>query len=218
LTAVLAELDKRGLGGLYKSGRVKHCARGEIVILEGDPLEGYYILLKGAVKVYKQTREGKTVTLATWPAIGTLGDMSLIDRQEAGASVQALTDVDVLVIDCDIILRHMEKRPEVATVLMRGIVERLRFLQNRLLEIVSEPVDKRLVKILLSLSAQFGQEVPLTHQDIADLAGVCRELVSKKLHQLQGTGVLVAKRGRVIILDEPRLRKMISDDPGRSGC
>ncbi|MCX8125565.1 MAG: helix-turn-helix domain-containing protein [Dehalococcoidia bacterium] len=70
------------------------------------------------------------------------------------------------------------------------------------------PFEHRLVKILTFLSAQFGKEIPLTHQDIADLAGICRELVSKKLHQLQGRGIVAVKRGRIIIIDEHQLKDM----------
>jgi CRP-like cAMP-binding protein len=203
-----AALESAGFNGLYQLGRVRHYRKGEIILLEGDLLTYYYVVLSGVVRVFKQAPDGKSVTLATWPALGTFGDMTLFDERGAGASVDSLTDSDVLLIERENFRAYAREKPETYATIMRIIVGRLKFIQDRLLDIVTLPVERRLVRVLLSLTAQFGQEIPLTHQDIADFAGTCRELVSKRLHQLQGTGVLQAKRGRIIILDEARLRQM----------
>ena len=216
--ALISALEKRGFTGIAYKGRVRRYRKGQMIFLEGEVLTCYYILLKGSVKVFKQALDGKTVTLATWPAIGTFGDMNLVDQRGAGASVEALTDVEVLVIERGIFVAYIRQHPEVYDAIMRSIVERLRFLQERLLEIVSLPVEQRLVRILLSLSEQFGKEVPLTHQDIADLAGICRELVSRKLHQLQATGAVLAKRGRIVITDDEQLRQAGSWVSSRKPC
>ena len=207
-TGYQTALESAGFEGLFQLGRVRRYRKGEIIFLEGDLLTYYYVVLSGVVRVFKQAPDGKSVTLATWPALGTFGDMTLFDDRGAGASVDAMTDSDVLLIERESFRAYARAKPETYATIMRIIVGRLKFLQDRLLDIVTLPVERRLVRVLLSLITQFGHEIPLTHQDIADFAGTCRELVSKRLHQLQGTGVLQAKRGRIIILDEERLHQM----------
>jgi CRP/FNR family transcriptional regulator len=217
-TKYRATLEAAGFDGLFQLGRVRRYRKGELIFLEGDMLTYYYIVLSGVVRVFKQAPDGKSVTLATWPALGTFGDMTLFDERGAGASVDTLTDSDVLLIEREAFRAYARARPEIYPTIMRIIVERLKFIQDRLLDIVTLPVERRLVRVLISLTAQFGNEIPLTHQDIADFAGTCRELVSKRLHQLQSTGALQAKRGRILILDAAKLRKLETSREARRPC
>jgi CRP-like cAMP-binding protein len=52
-----------------------------------------------------------------------------------------------------------------------------------------------------------GTELPLTQQDIADLAGATRPTVNQSLKKLEAQGAVALFRGGVRIADEALLRR-----------
>ena len=79
-------------------------------------------------------------------------------------------------------------------------------------EILPERVEQRLVSVLLMLSAKLGPTIPFTRQEIADMAGTTIETTIRTMSILRDRGIIRSVRGKVIILDEQKL-KLLSEGP-----
>ncbi|MCG2592920.1 Crp/Fnr family transcriptional regulator [Ramlibacter sp. XY19] len=71
------------------------------------------------------------------------------------------------------------------------------------------PVEKQLCRwLLLSLDALEGNELMMTQELIANMLGVRRGGVTEAASKLQEAGVIRYSRGRITVLDRPRLETM----------
>jgi CRP-like cAMP-binding protein len=70
-------------------------------------------------------------------------------------------------------------------------------------------VDQQLCRwLLLSLDRLSSNELSMTHELIANMLGVRREGVTEAAGKLQKIGVLHYARGRITVLDRPKLQQL----------
>jgi len=62
------------------------------------------------------------------------------------------------------------------------------------------------------LSSKLGSTLPFTREEIADMAGTTTETAIRLMSRLKDGGVIRSGRGKIIILDEARLR-LLSEGP-----
>ena len=85
---------------------------------------------------------------------------------------------------------------------------------EQLMEALFVPVDRRVVRRLLSLAEIYasrdqvdGVEVVLTQDDLASLAGTSRATVNRVLRQAEEAGAVSLSRGRIRVTDRALLSK-----------
>jgi CRP-like cAMP-binding protein len=95
----------------------------------------------------------------------------------------------------------------------------LRQFQDRLRELATERVERRLARMLLRLARQSGQKVtggilidlPLSRQNLAEMIGTTLYTVSRILSQWEAHGLVETGRERVVIR-RPHGLVVIADD------
>lgn len=98
---------------------------GEIIYREGDPGDGMYVLLEGVVEVLVG---GKSV--GSFEPIEFFGEMAVIDPGPRSATVRAATKCKLAPISQIRFLALIERRPHLAILIMRMLVERIRWLNS----------------------------------------------------------------------------------------
>jgi CRP-like cAMP-binding protein len=87
----------------------------------------------------------------------------------------------------------------------------VRRLAAALLEALYLPVEKRLWRRVDELAATYGQDppitIPLTQEDLAQLAGTTRQTANRILREGEREGALDMTRGRVAVLDIEWVRR-----------
>jgi CRP-like cAMP-binding protein len=91
-------------------------------------------------------------------------------------------------------------------VLMRLLAGEVRRLDERLLEALYLPAEKRLRRRLCELAELYGgdngdAEIPLTQEKLAELAGTSRATVNRVLREEEKRGTLELRRRRTVIRD-----------------
>ena len=71
-------------------------AQGDTIFKEGDPPDGFLLLLKGSVEVLKQNAYGRNERLATLSAGDHFGENALLSGEPRNATVTCLEEVEVL--------------------------------------------------------------------------------------------------------------------------
>jgi len=106
---------------------------GDLVMREGTPGDGLYIVLEGEIEVSKR-EAGEDVVLAVRGAGEFLGEMSLLESSPRTASVHAVDEVDLMVIDPAAFQSLLANSPSVATTLIRTVLNRLRSTEASLMQ------------------------------------------------------------------------------------
>lgn len=86
----------------------------------------------------------------------------------------------------------------------------MRGLNDRLLEALYVPVERRVLRRLAELTRIYGSEdgevvIPLTQEDLAGLVGATRPTINQVLRSLESKGMVTLTRGKTIVVDREAL-------------
>jgi CRP/FNR family cyclic AMP-dependent transcriptional regulator len=116
---------------------------GELIFAEGDYSTDAYIVRRGRVEVYVQRDAERRLAVLHEGAV--FGDLALITDQPRVASVRALEDTELLVIDQDGFLALWRRQPDVLLPLLRVIFERVRSIVSLANELALDEHNREVV-------------------------------------------------------------------------
>jgi len=176
--------------------------KNTVIIEKGDESTSLYILVGGKVKVYVSDDQGKEIILNTQGPGEYLGELALLGESPRTASVMTLEDSRFLVITKRAFLECLSKNPNIALNLIKGLVRRVSALTESVSNLALRGVYGRLSNALMEhASEEDGRLVTqrLTQQDIANLVGSSREMVSRIFKDLKAGGYISVEGKRIII-------------------
>ena len=176
-----------------------------ILLNEGDVASTLFVLLEGKVKVYVSDEDGKEAILNIMDAGEYFGELSLVDGAPCSASVMTITPVRVMVVTKNDFRECLRQHPEMALNLIAALTRQVRGLTDSVKNLSLNDVYGRVAHTLqeLSMEKEDGTRVveqKLTHQDIANIVGSSREMVSRILKDLTRGGYLTIEN-RVITIN-----------------
>jgi CRP/FNR family transcriptional regulator, cyclic AMP receptor protein len=100
---------------------------GEFIMKQGDQGEELFLLLTGAVRVLKNTRQDEEYTIVDLKADYNVffGEMALMDSDVRSASIKVLEDCDVLVMGKNKFFELGNKHPEIGLPITRIIGKKI---------------------------------------------------------------------------------------------
>jgi CRP-like cAMP-binding protein len=135
------------------------------------------------------------------------GELALLGREPVrSATVSALEPAETYSIYGGDFERLRHEHPIVNDVLIAILTDRLRRLSDQLLEAYYVPADRRVLRRVYELAELYRHgeaqvEVPLTQEEIAELAGTSRATVNRVLREAERLGTVELRRGRTAVLD-----------------
>jgi CRP-like cAMP-binding protein len=211
LLEVLTADQRRRLLSRTRRRRFK---RGEVVFHEGDPGDSLHLIDRGHVAVKRSTPLGDVATLLVLGPGEFFGEMAVVAPGPRNATVVALDPVETLALLGDAFDDLRLTHPAVDRVLVHALVTEVRRLSALLVEAHYVGADKRIYLRLADLSRIFsvaGQDgpvvIPLTQEELAQLAGTTRPTANRVLRAAEESGALRVARGRIEVLDAPALAR-----------
>jgi CRP-like cAMP-binding protein len=143
----------------------------------------------------------------------------MIDDAPRSASVIALRETKLSFISSTVFKAFGERRPELYRYLTTLLAQRLRY-TNDIVAASFLSLKGRVARALLSLVDQFGRDVgqgriviqqKLSQSDIAAIAGVARENVSRVLHEWEDRSLLTRLSGYYCVEDKEILKREAED-------
>lgn len=191
-------------------------AAGVRVFHEGDDSDACYVVRSGDLRVTREHSDGRAIALATLGPGDFFGELAMLDGGTRSASIETLSEVDLLALPAADMRRVIADHGELAAKLIVALTRRLRETNERLSRQSFQTVPSRVAGVLDRLLAQEsiparrdGITVRMNQADLAQLAGTSRESVSRFLATLERAGVVRVGRGRVTVLEPSRLRAYI---------
>jgi CRP-like cAMP-binding protein len=153
------------------------------------------------------TPEGDQVILHLVHPGEMFGGIAVLGDATYPVSAQALEDCQALAWDGEGMAGLMERTPRLALNALRLLAGRVQELQDRVRELATERVERRVARTLLRLARQAGRKVengvwidlPLSRQDLAEMTGTTLFTVSRVLSRWEQQGLVEAGRERVLI-------------------
>ena len=192
-TNLLQRLSEADKSALQEIGHIKKLVQDSLIFQAGDPCRNVYLLIKGRAKIYELSPQGKEVIM--WFCFS--GEMFGLSEVWTGSkrdiSAQACSEIEMIVIERARFREFLHSHPNVALDVIDILSGRMRVLGDMMLDLISTDVNARLIKLLARLFQRYGRErdgriyidIPITHQEIGDMIGCCRQTVTTALGQLR---------------------------------
>ncbi|MBR0629526.1 Crp/Fnr family transcriptional regulator [Bacillus altitudinis] len=181
--------------------------QGELICSKGDKREYMYLLVKGKLKIFTTTKEGKTFILCFKNPLEAIGDIEYVQQTDMVNTVEAVTEVHMLRISHQALMRHAKDDPRVLTFLLKGITNKFYTKSNDLSFHLLYPVEVRLASYLLSVLTgdddAHARTLRLT--DAASLIGTSYRHINRVIQQFQEKGLIERRRGKITICDQKGL-------------
>ncbi|MDO8706686.1 MAG: Crp/Fnr family transcriptional regulator [Sulfuricaulis sp.] len=173
------------------------------ILREKEKSDSLYIILYGKVKVYVSEKDGNEVILNIQGRGDFFGEMALLDDAPRSASVMTMEPTRLTIMTKAAFRECLAAHPDIAYALIRMLTQRVRALTENVRNLALLDVYGRVARTLLHLAAPSGDklivEQKLTHQEIANMVGASREMVSRILKDLANKGHITVERKRITI-------------------
>lgn len=196
----------RSLAGADRAARLSFktatFSKKQILFREGEKAAHLWVLKEGLVKLVKGSAAADSLTLEMiFP--GEVFGRSVLGRKKTySAAAVALSDGSAVRIPSAAVLKMLRESPAMASEAAAILEERSEH-SDRMRLLARKPVRERLIAILKELSRRFKGDVPLSHREVAHLAGTRMETVIRVLSALQREGRLEKEYGFIRMKKAP---------------
>jgi len=180
------------------------------LLRRGEPAQGAYLIVEGALRVYYITPEGREATLyRVLPGEACILALTATLREEpypawvdAGPEGASFVRVPTALFH-----RLFDREPEFRSFVLGALSSRVLDLMRVLEETGSARVEQRVARLLQARADAEGV-IAIRQTQIAAELGTAREVVFRALRSLASSGLIEKTRGRVRVIDADGLRRV----------
>lgn len=173
----------------------------------------FFLILDGHVRAVRTTPDGEQVIVRYFTVGDPIGIAHAIGRDTYPASAIAVTDCVVLAWPMAFWAELAEKIPAFGLNASREIGARLTENLDRIVEMTTEQVERRVARAVLRLTQQTGRKTdegilidfPISRQDIAEMTGTTLHTVSRLLSHWEHEHLVKSGRQKVTVVDPHKL-------------
>ncbi len=218
---LLSGLPSDDVRELLSIARRRTFQREEVVFHRGDPADTLHLISRGRFAIRIVTPLGHVALLDVLGPADIFGELAIVSPGlPRSATVAALEPAETFSLRRDSFGELQKRHPGVNGVLLALFAERIRRGNERVVAAHYLDADARVRWSLLRLVQVYGSDggdgevvIPLTQEQIAELAGAARPTVNKVLREEQEKGAVVLERGRVRIVDRQVLARGVRGMP-----
>ena len=180
---------------------------GQTVFAEGTPVERFFLLLDGHIRVQRITAEGDQIILLHIAPGQLFGIGAALGHKAYPATAVAADDCVVLAWPNRLWSDFIATYDGFATQTYSTVGERLADMQSVIVEMATKQVEQRIAAALLRLITQMGRKVdkgieidfPITRQNISDMTGTTLHTVSRLLSAWEKAGIVASARRKITV-------------------
>jgi CRP/FNR family transcriptional regulator, nitrogen oxide reductase regulator len=204
---LFADLEPPHMSEIMSAAVRRMVEAGTILFFQGDPADTFYIVIKGRIKLSQVTPDGQQVILRYSASGESFGVIAVLSEMEYPVTAEAAAESQLLTWDRSTMRRLMERYPQIALNSLQILASRVREFQDRMRELATERVERRLARALLRLAHQTGRKtpegvligMPISRQNLAEMTGTTLFTVSRILSQWETQGLVKTGREQVTI-------------------
>lgn len=219
--AIFEGVPPEGLERAMALARREKLAKDEVLFHQGDPAEAFHLILVGRVRVGQTTPDGQHVIIRYLGPREVAGCVAVCGGVPYPATATAVEDTWLLTWARSRIAELAAAYPVIALNGMRIMGGRNMELQERLREMQTERVERRIAHALGRLVVQAGRrtkegieiDFPISRQDLAEMTGTTLHTVSRTISAWENAGIVLGGRQKVVIARPHALVAIAQDLP-----
>ncbi|QAY65838.1 Crp/Fnr family transcriptional regulator [Paenibacillus protaetiae] len=185
--------------------------KNELILQEGDDLDGIYLQVKGQTKVTTSVETGKSLLLRFCYPFSIFGDIEIIQKVPIQSQVKALADTCFIFIDKQTVEKSLLNDCRFLNELLHHLSYKLQTCTSASRINLLASVEERFAIYLLTTrqSNDFGREIQSQNiPEIASVIGTTPRHLNRLIQKLSVSGTLSKKRSSFIVLDWNELDRL----------
>jgi CRP-like cAMP-binding protein len=199
---LLAGADPELRERLASTAYPKRLSRGQVLFVEGEPCEAFYVVRTGRLKVSVTSPHGDELVLSVYGPGASIGELAIVDGGTRSAGAVALEDTELVCLPRDALMALLHASPEAALALAQDLAAMLRRLTTSAADLVFLDLPRRLAKLLVT-----GDVDGMAQAQVAARLGVGRQSLNKALSRFADRGWVEVQRAAVVVLDRQALAR-----------
>ena len=215
---LFSDVRDKDLKNVLKMVTERRYRKGSYMFFEKEPGNTLFLIICGLVKIYKSDSSGRIKTLTYLKEGDFFGEMAMLDEEVRSASAQVMQDTHVLVLERANFHKEIMSNPLIALKVMKTLSSRLRVADKQLEDLTFRNLPGRVASTLLDLAEKHGEKtkdgmrinLPLTHQELAEMVGTAREAVTSILGDFRDAKAIQIHNKLITIVNKEELTSWIT--------
>jgi CRP/FNR family transcriptional regulator len=203
-----ANLDDVALASVERSAIRRDYDAEQVILIEGEPCAGLYIVESGWLKAVKIGLDGREQVLQTLKPGEMFNAISVFTDASNQATVAALEPSVIWMVRREVLLKLMEEHPSLARQVIQELAGKVQYLIRLVEDLSLRSVEARLARLLLEQAE--GESVErrrwATQAEMASRLGTVPDVVNRALRKLAEGGMIRVERHQIQILDKEGLK------------
>ena len=215
---IFSDLNTETLQKVSKLGTVHTYSKNSMILTEEEDGSALFVIISGKVKVCRVSSEDKSkeVILSIMSPSDFFGEMALLDGLNRSASVIAMEDSKLFIIQRSEFLNLLHEHPEVSVALLQELTQRLRAASMKIKALSLKDAEGKVATVLLQLADDIGrikqgvveiEKLPFQHE-LANMAGTSRETISRTLHSFAKKGLIELEGSKLRIISYEKFKEL----------
>ncbi len=187
---------------------------GTVVIHRGDPCSSFILVVRGAMRVYESSENGREIALYRTGAgdICILTLSTLLTGTDYAAEARAENEMNAVMIPVPLFQNAMNQSEVFRNFIMYTLARRLSDVMRVVEQVAFRRLDVRLACLLGQLFERNKSAViSITHEELARELGTTRVVVSRTLKDFERVGCIRLRRGKIKLLSVEDLARLTVD-------
>jgi CRP-like cAMP-binding protein len=207
-------LDGAALDDVLAHAQPQRIPRNEVAFRQGEPAEKFFLLLHGRLRVTRLNAQGQQMVVRFVNPDDMFGVAMAIQCDIYPGTATAAVDSLALSWPNTAWAGMIARYPALAVNAMRALGARLQDSQQRILDLSTQNVERRIAGAVLQLAQQAGKQsdeglridFPLSRQDLAEMTASTLHTVSRTLSGWEAFGLVDCGRQRLTVRDSGGLQ------------
>ncbi len=201
---LFADLPGDDLRILAAHAVVRRYKKNTIVIGKGEESDTMYVVHSGRLRVFLDDEHGNEHIIRLLGPGDVFGELAMLSGAPRSANVITTEDCELSVISRLHFMECLAANSQIGFRIIRGLVQRIQEMTEEISTLALLDVYGRVRSTLEKLAQERdGKRVTdrLTHQEMANMVGSSREMVSRILRDLR-VGGYISVQGKQIIIEK----------------
>lgn len=204
---VFSCLDPEAAASFAEHFEHRRYARSTLIMTEGEPGEHAFLIASGTVRIFRKAPSGKVAQLARRRRGDFFGELALFDGGPRSADVEAVSSVEMLLLQRDSLFGMIAEEPRVLDAILRQMGGLMRTYIERTAMFVFADCAARIARHIVFLAeatpdGHLLRQDRVTQLELAQMVGVSRQAANAALKELTDAGAIS------IEIDGIRVRSM----------
>lgn len=208
LRRLFPSLSDEELFIFQENSSVIRLKKGQNLFISGDTPRSIYGVANGCLKIVCESQEGESIITRIVRSGQLVGIREIFGDFKYSRTSVALKDSEVFAIEKNIVIELAKRKPEISMQFMKIFCHELSKMEKRIESDLYKPAKNRVASVIFELYSLFADAdssqsftPPLNRRDIAELADVTPETVSRSIADFKQNGIIETNGNSFTIID-----------------